>query len=165
MNKKAQFELIGLAIVVMLVILGMFIAIKLQMLSKPSSIEREYGQIQLASNFLNTLLSTNTDCGERLVRTLLLDCADTRAIICVEDGTVKSSCQKADETIDLVLSPTLKKWNKKYLLTMRKGNQQIAGISEKSSDCTLEMEHAAPGIYHYTLEHGGTLTISLYLCY
>lgn len=165
MNKKAQFELIGLAIVVMLVTLGMFMVIKMQALKQPERIETEYGQKQLASNFLNTLLSTNTDCGKRLMRELLRDCADTRAIRCIDDATEKDSCQRADEIINQILPETLGKWNKKYLLKMRKtGNQQI-GISDKSSDCTLDMYRGMPGIYYYSLEHGGTLTISLYLCY
>lgn len=165
MNKKAQFELIGLAIVVMLVILGMFIAIKLQASKQPLRMEREYGQVQLASNFLNTMVSTNTDCAERLMRELLVDCADLRAIKCIDRTLEKDSCKKAEELIDKILLETLKKWGKRYLLTMRKTGNMPIGIPDKSSDCTQDMEHEMPGIYYYTLEHGGTLTIRLDLCY
>ena len=163
MNKKAQFEMIGLAIVVMLVVLGMFIAIRFKMIEQPTDTQKEYSQTQLASNFLNTLILTNIpDCGDRLMRELLIDCADTRAINC-PDG--KDSCTKANETIDKILSQTLIKWQKKYLLTLRKTGNLKTAIDDKSSDCVpKEMGATMPGIYYYNLAHGETLTVRLDLC-
>jgi hypothetical protein len=162
MNKRAQFELIGLAIVVMLVVLGMFIVIRLQMFRQPTTVQTTYSQTQLASNFLNTLLLTNTDCGDRLVRELLIDCADLRAIRC--NG--ETSCQRAETILDQILSQTLDKWNKRYLITMKKAGSQIVGMNEKRKDCIPgEMDTEMPGIYYYNLEAGGTLTIRLDLCY
>ncbi len=162
MNKKAQFEMIGLAIVVILIVLGMFIAIRLKMIEPPTNTQKEYAQTQLASNFLNTLILTNTDCGDRLMRELLIDCADTGAINC-PDG--KDSCKKADEIMDKILSQTLVKWQKKYLLTLRKTENLKIGIDDKSSDCNKNMERSMPGIYYYNLPQQGTLTVQLDLCY
>lgn len=162
MNKKAQFEMIGMAIVVTLVILGMFIAIRLQMFSTPSTIQTEYGQVQLASNFLNTMLITNTDCGDRIMRELLIDCAHNKAIKCDNED----SCTRAEKIMDQILSKTLDEWNAKYLLTLKTKGSQIAGIDEKRNDCVPdEMDTEMPGIYYYNLEGGKTLTIRLDLCY
>ncbi|MEM4242834.1 MAG: hypothetical protein QXM31_02945 [Candidatus Woesearchaeota archaeon] len=112
---KSQMEIMGLAIIVILVTLGILFAIA-WLLQAPSSgpVEHEEDAI-LAANFISAALGTTTDCNKRTVRELLQDCAVTQgATKCGQ----QTSCDYARDVIQALLDNTLKVWKKDYYLAM-----------------------------------------------
>ncbi|MDP6547359.1 MAG: hypothetical protein QF917_00150 [Candidatus Woesearchaeota archaeon] len=112
--KKGQTEIMGLAIVVILLILGMTFVIRFMINKEPVDYKKQFTQAELASNMLNTFLkSTSKDCNELSMTELLQDCGQNRGIYC-ENG--KDSCVYAEETAQFVFANTLEKWNLDYEL-------------------------------------------------
>jgi hypothetical protein len=89
-SKKSQMEIMGLAIVVVLIIIGLLFSIKFVLFKQPSTYREDYTTTQLAANTINTLLKTNTECNEISIKELLQDASKTyQSITC--PGTVTST--------------------------------------------------------------------------
>lgn len=111
-NKKSQMEIMGLAIVIILVIIGMLFVVRFVMVRKPAEFKAEFTQTQLASNMLNTFLKSKTrDCYGMSITELLQDCAQSQSVYC-ENGQL--SCAYVADTAGYIFGETLEKWNLKY---------------------------------------------------
>ena len=66
-------EVMGLAVVVVLLVLGMLFAVKFVLFKEAPTYRKEYTETQLAANMLNAMLNTNTDCNKITVGELLQD--------------------------------------------------------------------------------------------
>lgn len=152
---KGQMEIFGLVLVVILIGLGLLFAVF--MMSTPS--ETPVKESIVASNFLNTMMSTSAvGCGKNTVRDLLRDCAlsGPNAFVC-ENG--KSSCVFASEIIESVLDGSLSVWGKNYEIVFE-GSDFIADLSFKSGECFGEVEAASrPEKLTSTLDYKITLLI------
>jgi len=135
-NKKSQMEIMGLVIIIILVSIGMLFAIQFLM-KKPTG--RETAAVKestVAANFLNTMLSTTTDCYKRNMKELLQDCALT-------GGSTNcfglSSCDYVSDQIEILLNNTLAKWKKDYYFTIS-GAPDVEKISfgNECLDCERE---------------------------
>ncbi len=109
-NKKSQAEIVGLVIIVLLITIGLLFVVKFVVLKEPSDIKKDFVHSELASNMINVLLKTTTDCRESSVTELFQDCAGFTIINC--DGI--DSCTKVNEVVGNILSKSLEKWNKQY---------------------------------------------------
>lgn len=135
-NKLGQMEIMGLVIIVILVAIGMLFAIQF-LINKPAG--RETSAVKestMAANFLNTMLSTTTDCYERNVRELLQDCALTGGSV---NCMGQSSCDYVNDQIRLMLDNTLQAWNKNYYFSIQ-GADSVSKISfgEQCASCEKE---------------------------
>ncbi len=74
-KRKAQIEMVGLVVVVVLLTLGVFFVIKFIVLKQPSTTRQEFLFTQMASNTANALLKTQTDCRGYDMTELIGDCA------------------------------------------------------------------------------------------
>src|SRR3989338_9514757 len=107
-SRKSQTEIIGLAIVVVLLIIGMTFVIRFMLAKEPVDYKKQFTQAEIASNMLNTILKTTSkDCNELTMTQLLQDCGHSKSIFC-ENGQV--SCDYAEETAREVFSNTLDAW-------------------------------------------------------
>ena len=110
-------ELMGLAIIVILLSLAMLFVIKFVLLKEPSQQTEEYTKSELATNFLNTLLETNAPkCSNVKFDTLFMDCATNNAqggnIPC-DDGA-DTACNYIKEIVTTILKDTFDEWKIKY---------------------------------------------------
>ena len=111
-TKKAQMEIMGLVIIVILVALGMLFAIKFFVFKEPSETKQKFTYEQQTSNMLSAMLKTNVCKGKETVESLLIDCVEGETIICDDS---QSSCEKANETIAIIFSDTLEgPWKQDY---------------------------------------------------
>ncbi|HDD70795.1 MAG TPA: hypothetical protein ENF94_01395 [Candidatus Woesearchaeota archaeon] len=120
--RKAQSEMLGLVLIVLLISVGILIAIVI--FSKPIGKEVRYEQEGFfAANFLSTLVKSDSDCRGRSVGELLQDCAETHgnsAIVCGE----RDSCGQARFLISNLLDVVFSERGVKFYFTIsdREGN-------------------------------------------
>ena len=113
-NQKSQMEILGLAIVVVLMLVATIFVVRFLALKKPTDYRQGFASAELASNMLNTFLKTAAkDCSGLTMTELLQDCAQGKGIIC-ENG--EDSCVYIDSTAKSIFRQTFDKWNMKYEL-------------------------------------------------
>ena len=111
-NKKSQMEILGLAIVVVLILVATTFVVRFLLLKTPTDYRKGFVSAELASNMLNTFLKTSAkDCSQQTMTELLQDCAQGKSTIC-DNG--QDSCQFVESTARDIFSKTFDKWNMKY---------------------------------------------------
>lgn len=154
MNKKAQMEILGLAIIVVLISMGILFALSLGG-DDDVNIEAEFEQKNLAASYINTLLGTTTSCYQATFRELIQDCAQGGTIYC--DGV--DSCGFVIAEFDKIAQRVLAVRKATYSMRL-KGPGPVEDISSGLEACPGEL---TPGI-QYIPTRQGTVTIRLDLC-
>ena len=119
--KKGQMEIMGLAIIVILLALAILFVVQFVILRQPTDIKKEFTHEQLAKNTANTMLLTTTRCRDMPLKDLLEDCAEGGYIQCPSGN----SCTYSKDIIEDILADTLEIWNKDYYLTVKVGSEDI----------------------------------------
>lgn len=140
MCNKGQMEIFGLVIIVILLAMGLLFAIAILTKTPTREVQRVKESVQ-AANFLNTIMSTTSECGKRTVRELLQDCAVASkewvgAALC-EDG--RNTCETTHSMISTMLKETLGKWGKNYQFYIE-GTEAAERITASSGECKGERE-------------------------
>jgi len=105
-------EILGLAIVVVLILVATIFVVRFLVLKAPTEYRKGFVSSELASNMLNTLLKTAAkDCSQLTITELLQDCTQARSIIC-DNG--EDSCKHTESITKDVFAHTLDKWNMQY---------------------------------------------------
>ena len=111
-SKKSQMEILGLAIVVVLILVATIFVVRFLVLKTPTEYRKGFVSAELASNMLNTFLKTAAkDCSQLTMTELLQDCAQGRGITC-DNG--QDSCKFVESTADKIFEDTLDKWNMQH---------------------------------------------------
>ena len=80
---KAQMEILGLAIVVVIMLAAAMIYLRLSATNKDTDYRKPFTSSEIASNILNTFLDTTSrDCSQQTMTELLQDCAQSTALLC-----------------------------------------------------------------------------------
>jgi hypothetical protein len=154
-NRKSQMEIMGLAIIFVLVILGVLFAIRF-VLTKPETGLREgYIESRLAYNMVNAVRGVSTDCHGATMERLVQDCAATMAINCKG----MTSCDYAEQEIGKILMETLDVWGKDFEFTVT-GHPRVEGITFNNTRCRGELEAETQPI----ATKSGTVIMKLVLC-
>jgi len=147
-NRRAQMEIMGLLVVIILLAVGMLFTVNYMINKKPSEIKKTYTESQMASNILSSILRTTTPedtkdqlyCHKVDFTELLQDCALFETIQC---SNGQPSCKYAEEQITEMLNNTLAKYNKPYRFkAWRVNGDQLIEI--KNLNC--DEEHIGEGI-------------------
>ena len=110
--KKSQMEILGLAIVVVLILMATIFVIRFLVFKAPVDYRKSFVSSELASNMLSTFLKTAAkECANQDMTALLQDCAQSRSIIC-DNG--QNSCLFVESVARNVFSRTFEKWNMVY---------------------------------------------------
>jgi hypothetical protein len=154
-GRKAQMEIMGLAIIFVLVIFGVLFGIRFVITKPETDIRKGFQESMLAANMLTAIRGTTTDCHDATVEQLLQDCASTKAIKC--DGS--SACEKAESVIGQIIRETLDQWKRAYNFSIT-GPYDVSRITFGWGDCSGEKEvkmHPVP-------TRAGTITLKLEIC-
>jgi hypothetical protein len=155
-KRKGQMEIMGLAIIVILVALGLMFAVQ-WMLQQPSTKQVQRAkEATLAANFLNTMLGTTTECNKRTMRELLMDCALTRGATRCGGA---SACEYAEGILAQLFRDTFEEWSLRYHFTMQ-GASSVAEM-EFGEPCAGELEKK---VHPLPVKPGFEILLSLEIC-
>jgi len=172
--KKAQTEMLGIAIVVILVSIGILFIVSNAMRSAGQTSQKtEFSEKQLATNILSSILQTSTSCQNDRISTLLIDCGKGNSRTCggetiqgIYIEQTNNPCDYMKDTITLILNATLKKWNKKYEFKAYTTYAQI-DIKNRIEECLggtgTGLQYVQKDSYYLPL-YPGTMTVELALC-
>ncbi|MBI4145003.1 hypothetical protein HY493_02250 [Candidatus Woesearchaeota archaeon] len=155
MPKQGQMEILGLAVIVVLILMGVLFAIQFVLKAPAAQIEQQYKESQLAAGLLTTMLGTTSDCRGASVTELLQDCAVFKSLECPHDD----SCGEAGYAINTMLSGTLQQWRRAYRFRI-KGAYNAEQIAASWGDCSGEIESNTNPVPTTV----GTLQVTLDLC-
>ena len=164
-STKAQMEIMGLMVIIILIIVGVLFAIKFVVLKKPTEIRQTYSRTQMASNIGTALLQSETaNCRGTSITELLTDWAEWPeqygTITC---GDYSKAGIYANKTISLILNQTLNKWRVSY---------QIKGYTNKAKGSELFVFNnrgctdSVPGeseLFFLPTDRG-VLTVKIFIC-
>ncbi len=141
MKKKAQTEIIGVAIIVVILVVAGFFFISMQ--SKKQSSSQGFTDPELAQSLVNAIMNTKTE-NNMVVSDMIKDCYK-RNDFC--KSTVASDCcEYARQTMANALESTLGKWKRSYRLTVIKGSDKRIKDIPENSECNEFSEQEQPGI-------------------
>ncbi len=115
LNKKAQMEIIGLVIIVILISIGMLFYLRFGRTDNGVDYKRDFFQKELTVSTLNSLLQTRTSCPGHDMKKVIKD---------VVEGYDDEICgeNKEDFLIEAlnntIMKETLLEWGKEYKLTI-----------------------------------------------
>ncbi len=135
--KKSQMEIMGIAIVVIIISIVIVFVIRFAILQKPAEHKKEFAQSEIATNLVNTLLSTTTKCKGMTFNELFQDCFENwpdGRTDCTESGSPNSciylyfyDAALKTETGELVdiFADTLGAWHYNYTFTVKHEGNEI----------------------------------------
>ncbi len=161
MTKKAQMEMIGLAIVVILVALGMFLYAEFSITPKTSSSQSQsFQQNQLATNFVNALLNSEANCvGSSATFSDVLYGIEQPAANTLQCGSGDLTSYFND-TVSSLLNQTLSTWGYHYEFTVILPNFTSPVINISNSCVGGQVDFAEYPLPGYT----GNILVRLKIC-
>jgi len=165
MKKKSQMEIMGLAIIVILLTLGLLFFIKVIISKEPSTSKQSFTQTKTAANMVDVMVKTTTkNCHGTEIRQLLQDCAENHnnpnSLIQCENG--ETSCRYVNSTIEYLFNHTLREttWGNQsfYFSAYTDENNPIL---EQGKRCPPGSQKAEPV---YIPTRAGNLQVWLFLC-
>ncbi len=168
-------EILGLAIIVILLALGLLFAVVVLFQESPRTGGR-IAQSEFATNWVNTMLGTTTDCtpasgvGSKRMSNLLIDCAKTGGrALCPNGQTV---CERAEDILRQMLDATFGTEKRDYIFTitgtteietMFSGDNALRGCFREDGKCCL-WDIEANAEYKVPLGTGPALEPVLKIC-
>ncbi|MBI4151287.1 hypothetical protein HY492_04115 [Candidatus Woesearchaeota archaeon] len=152
---RGQMEILGLAIIVVLIMLGVLFAVMFVLRAPASNVAQEYKESQLAASLITAMLGTTTPCNDASVTELLQDCAVLNRLEC----PAGDSCAQAQDAIGQMLAGTLETWKRSYQFSIT-GAYNVEQLTFASGDCSGERESSTNPVP----TPGGALQVRLDLC-
>ena len=169
--QSGQFEIMGLAIIVVLVTLGVLFA--LSTLTAPeTSLQQTFEQKRLAVDFLKASLDTQAPpCAKASLRELFQDCTQSRTIRCLTETNAEiNSCVFLKKTYASLFDQTLERFNQRYYFEVTgpcEGSRELCDITQgtvaasgPAQPCPGEREISSQPLPTRV----GTITLTLQIC-
>ena len=165
LSKKSQMEILGLALVIVLLIIGGVLAVKFLINETPNNSRRDYVESELTAGMITALLHTNSECKNLMLSDIIAKCVEAGSnndnIGC--GVPEKNACSYANSVISSIFTSTLKVWNTKYeFLVYRKKGTNIIKFNE--GNCVNSNSKNIKISTSYLPTNAGTATIELYVC-
>lgn len=158
-RRNAQMEVMGVAIIVVLIAIALLfvISFKVNSASSAKNTQVAYGSEQLGTNFLAAALKT-TVCPKYTVEDLIAACAKGNGLSCSGNA-----CAEANATIQTITHKTLDPWGTGYRFNIIYPSSAFMLVANNS--CAAQSPKYKPGIFFIPLyETGQTITVQLDIC-
>jgi len=151
---KAQIEIMGLVLIVILITLGLFFSVAFKQPQTSPPITTVYGDEKLASDYLITFLETTDPVCQATMRDIAIDCvrhhlSQPTRYHCEN----KDSCTYLSDVLTHILDKTLNDWHYSYKLAFyyEQGGTREELLIVDDTDCTEYKPQAAPGLQPISL--------------
>lgn len=142
-RKKGQSEIMGLAMIVVLITFGLLIFVAFSMRSESKNVATEFTFKQLPVLLNNAILETHVpedECFGEKIQKLLIMSAEKSNIQCL---TKQSTKEYSKEKITKILKDTLDQWNMEYIFTVYTGkDHKICQHDPSSSKCVFDITNS-----------------------
>lgn len=168
MAKKTQSEIIGLAMIVLILIFGLLIYISFSMKGDDEVLTKEFTYKQIPVLLNNAILETHTlenECHGEKMQKLIMKMAEGSSLTC-NDGTLIEDF--VDEKIEFFLNSTLDDWHMTYRYTIYTGTDYtdestyVLFKTNSASECWNMDIHTEN--FFFRMSNGNLLNIKLDLC-
>ena len=174
-KKKAQAEMIGLVIIVIMLTMGMLFMARFAL--KDDAEKKIYTRKGLAYSAMSAILKTTTFCQDQnggntkrilsIGKELIDDCAKSYGSSYSQfrcSGT--HVCEFTSMRITSLLNDTLGKWNKNYDFSssLIQGTEKVELISVTNGGCQGAKERDSSGLFPLYVTGVGLVENTLYLC-
>lgn len=162
-GRKSQTEIIGLVIIVLLILVGFMLYVRFSLLAPKEDTKNEFTKAELATNMVNVMMKTTTDCRDATVQDLLKDCATEGRISCVSSSVSVKSCDYSQNIIKTMADSTLEKWSRGYTITFYRADQSVQfTVNDSSNQCLNNRNYKSA--FSYVPLNPGTATLKIQLC-
>jgi len=128
-------EAFGLAVIVVLIIIGFFIVVLFKNNQPKSEPQKEYTNDELATNFVNTIINVNVDtCPQYTLGELLVDCASRKALKCNSVFNPDDSCHAAFWAMFMIADATFNVRNDAFILETENLKWSLSDVADLSRD-------------------------------
>lgn len=160
-KKKAQTELLGLAIVVVLLSIGIMLVLVYSSKEVPSQL-KDMNE-ELADKFIHTMLDTTTDCdleNPLTIQDLILDVAESGSQGTIDCYDGRNSFTYLNDTFKTITDDTVSLWKDgKYQFKIYLNPQlPIYFFGSKTCSSRMGKEYISP------IKKGAPVYITLYIC-
>lgn len=173
-SETGQFEIMGLAVIVILVTLGMLFALS-TLSGTDTSLQQTFEQKRLATDFIKASLDTQAPtCAKATLRELFQDCAQTQTIRCTKsNGAEQNSCLFLKDTYKLLFENTLKKYRQQYFFKVEGAcvgdtAKKLCQITQGNVGADPLNPKPCPGEREISTQplptRSGTITLTLEIC-
>ncbi len=131
-TKKAQTEIIGVAVIVIILVIAGFFMVKMRLDKKKFSAST-FTDPKMAQSTLNALMSTKTERNV-IISDIIKDCYSNRKDLCAVDN-IKDCCEYAEIAVGNALQATLGNWSKSYRFTVTRANDKRINDISPNSKC------------------------------
>lgn len=160
MKKKSQLEIMGLAVIVILISLIVLFVVRFVVLKEPSQVREEYTEFDVSYSFINTLVNANVpNCSDVSFKELFQDCAFSEIINC--NGN--TSCEYIEYELPIILNKSLGIQKMNYEFIAYRGNNESDTIIDpiKGGDNCTPSRKSAPQPLSV---RGQIINLNLYVC-
>lgn len=147
MKRKAQTEIIGLVIIVMIITIAMlfYVSYKAQPENTAKkTLYQKYAYNELATSFAHSFLETYVDSCQATIEELIVDCGSLRG------GRIRcgfiSSCDELEMLSADILNKTLDEWDYPYGFSLKMSSSKNVTIVRHN--CTTDtVGRGTPGVF------------------
>jgi len=171
MRKKGQTEILGLAMIVILVILGFAFALQFALREPDRSAIGVITDRQLAATTISTMLNTNIACGPFTLQEILLDCAvNNNRGYCssnpsVFNASLRNACDEAQNLTETILGTTVGTWGRGYYFSVYKLITDPPLVFHTQGDCDPSVfTTSESAIFPLTTSHLQKIYIQMVIC-
>ena len=129
-SKKSQTEILGLAVIVVFIAIGLLFAVKFIINDDSESEREEFVRSELASNLLGSMIDATTSCRNQDISHLLKDCAENNPGKISCNGI--PSCQYVEQEINNIFSNFLVSigGNKNFKFTATLDGEEMISVAQ-----------------------------------
>ncbi|MFH1398733.1 MAG: hypothetical protein ABIG95_01320 [Candidatus Woesearchaeota archaeon] len=160
MNRKSQMEIMGLALVVLILSIAMVFLFKFSGGSKVSEVKQDFVDTKLASNMLNVILKTTHEEKDIELKNMFKYCAEGDS----NASRGYDPCDEMNKTVSFILDRTLKTWQKSYNLTATINGETKLYLINKNCGGSLKGFSTRESETYMIPTRYGTMLIRMDIC-
>jgi len=112
LSRRAQLEMIGLVLIVIMVIIGLMMFTVYKLSNPQKNLQKVYMNHEIATNMLVAMTKTNVlECNNLTLNDLIADCAREFKTITCPSLEFDTSCAMANATVFKLLKSTMIDWD------------------------------------------------------